>query len=179
MVYIFLAPGFEEAEALIPADLLRRAGIETALVTIAGDPVIGGHGIAVLPDMDLSQVDLDDADMLVLPGGARGVDNLAHCQKAEQLIRHAFAQKIWVAAICAAPTLLARWGLLKGREAVCYPGMDKPFADQCSWKDSWLVADDHLITARGPGAAFDFGSSLVEQLAGPLKASEVRVSVCL
>ena len=70
MVYIFLAPGFEEAEALIPADLLRRAGIETALVTIAGDPVIGGHGIAVLPDMDLSQVDLDDADMLVLPGGA-------------------------------------------------------------------------------------------------------------
>ena len=176
MVYIFLAPGFEEAEALIPADLLRRAGIETALVTIAGDPVIGGHGIAVLPDMDLSQVDLDDADMLVLPGGARGVDNLAHCQKAEQLIRHAFAQKIWVAAICAAPTLLARWGLLEGRRAVCFPGLEDKLTGARP-TDASVVPDGAFITARAAGSVFDFGMEMVKVLAGGEKAEEVRRSV--
>ena len=87
MVYIFLAPGFEEAEALVPADLLRRAGIDTALVGTERGPVVGGHGIAVLPDMELPQVALEDAEMLVLPGGGRGVENLACCPQVEQLIQ--------------------------------------------------------------------------------------------
>ena len=102
MVYILLAPGFEEMEALVPADLLRRAGIDTALVGTERGPVVGGHGIAVLPDMELPQVALEDAEMLVLPGGGRGVENLACCPQVEQLIRLAAAQGIPIAAICAA-----------------------------------------------------------------------------
>lgn len=179
MVYIFLAPGFEEAEALAPADLLRRANVETALVSVEGGPITGGHGITVLPDLELDQVDLEKADMMVLPGGARGVDNLSRCPQVEQLIRQAFGRNLWVAAICAAPTLLARWGLLKGRKAVCYPGMDAPLAEACAWKNASLVVDGRLITARGPGVAFDFGLSLVEHLTDPHTARTVGTAACL
>lgn len=176
MVYIFLAPGFEEAEALVPADLLRRAGIDTALVGTERGPVVGGHGIAVLPDMELPQVALEDAEMLVLPGGGRGVENLACCPQVEQLIRLAAAQGIPIAAICAAPTLLARWGLLEGRRAVCFPGLEDKLTGARP-TDASVVPDGAFITARAAGSAFDFGLELVKVLAGEEKAEEVRHNV--
>ena len=119
MVYILLAPGFEEAEALVPVDMLRRANIETATVSITGEPVPGSHGVTVLADVTLDDVDLSRADMIVLPGGGPGYKNLGKEPRVEQLVRKAAEKDLWVAAICAAPTLLGRWGLLEGKNAVC------------------------------------------------------------
>lgn len=176
MVYILLAPGFEEAEALIPADLLRRAGIDTALVGLCEGLVAGGQGIALFPDMELDQVDLEDADMLVLPGGRAGVEYLGSCPQAEQLVRQAAAKKIPLAAICAAPTLLARWGCLMGKRAVCYPGMEDKLLDALP-VDAPVVTDGTFITSRAAGSAFDFALELIRFLAGEEKAAEVGRSV--
>ena len=174
MVYILLAPGFEEAEALVPADLLRRAGIETALVSLEGELVPGSHAITVKADLVLDQVDLVRADMVVLPGGGAGVENLGKEPRVEALVRAAAKQNIWLAAICAAPTLFSRWGLLEGKAAVCYPG----WADRLTGADyrpeDKLAVAGKFITAQAAGASVDFGLKLVEVLAGEEKAEEVR-----
>ena len=177
MVYILLAPGFEEAEALVPADLLRRAGIGTALVSLEGETVEGSHGITVKADLELPGADLDGAEMIVLPGGGRGVENLGKDPRVESLVKGAAARGIPVSAICAAPTLLARWGLLEGKRAVCYPGMEDRLAGALSQPDARVVVDGSQVTGRAAGSAFDFGLALVELLAGAEKAEEVRRAV--
>lgn len=178
MVYILLAPGFEEAEALVPADLLRRAGIETALVSLGGGAVAGGHQIAVQADMTLDQADLDRAEMVVLPGGGTGVENLGREPAVEKLVREAVKRKLWVAAICAAPTLLGRWGLLEGRGAVCYPGLEDKLSGAQVAREQDVAVDGKIITGRAAGAAFAFGLALVEALAGREEAQRVRRAVC-
>ena len=180
MVYILLAPGFEEAEALVPVDLLRRAGVEAATVSLTGEPVPGSHGITVTADLAMDQVDLDRADMVVLPGGGPGYKNLGADPRVEQLIREAVERDIWVAAICAAPTLLGKWGLLEGKQAVCYPGMEEGLAGARAWRDRAVnvVTDGKIITGRAAGAAFEFGLSLIEALADEEKAGDIRDSVC-
>ena len=175
MVYVLLAPGFEEAEALVPADMLRRAGIETALVSIGDQAVMGSHGISVAADETLDRVGLSNAEMLVLPGGGTGVKNLGGEPKVEQLVREAL--ELWVAAICAAPTLLGRWGLLKGKEAVCYPGMEDQLAGAQVRMDRKVVQDGRIITGRAAGSAFEFGLSLVEALAGKEAADKVCTAI--
>lgn len=177
MVYILLAPGFEEAEALVPADLLRRAGIEVALTALEGETVTGGHQITVKADLPLDQVDLDRADMVVLPGGGAGVQNLLRSAAVERLVRETAARNIPLAAICAAPTLLGRWGLLEGKRAVCYPGMEDQLTGAKVCRDSGAVEDGTLVTGRAAGSAFDFGLKLVEALSGADKAREVRHAV--
>ena len=124
MVYILLAEGFEEAEALIPADLLRRAGLPVSLVGLNAATVAGGHGIAVAADLTLEQVVLSSQDMLLLPGGKGGVESMQMDLFALALIQKAHTVGCYLAAICAAPTLLAHLGLLDRRSAVCYPGME-------------------------------------------------------
>lgn len=173
MVYILLAPGFEEAEALVPADLLRRADIETALVTITGKPVPGSHGITVTADMSLEDVDLSKADMVVLPGGGLGYQNLGKEPRVERLVRQAAERELWVAAICAAPTLLGKWGLLTGKDAVCYPGMEEGLTGAQARMASGVVTDGKVITGRAAGSAFDFGLALVEALEGKEAAEQV------
>ena len=177
MVYILLAPGFEEAEALVPADLLRRAGIETALVSLEGNSVTGSHQITVKSDLELSQVSLDRSEMLVLPGGGRGVENLGKSPEVESLVRAAAERKIPLAAICAAPTLLARWGQLNGKQAVCFPGMEERMAGVSLRQEDKVVEDGDRITGRAAGSAFEFGLSLVRYLAGEDKAHEVRRAI--
>lgn len=174
MVYILLAPGFEEAEALAPADLLRRAEIETALVSLTGEPVPGSHGVTVTADMTLEEVNLSQAEMIVLPGGGPGYKNLGKDPRVERLVREAAEKGLWVAAICAAPTLLGRWGLLEGKRAVCYPGMEEGLAGAVRQPDSGVVRDGKIITGRAAGSAFEFGLTLVEALAGEARADEVR-----
>ena len=156
MVYVLLAPGFEEAEALVPVDLLRRAEIETKTVTITGMPVPGSHGVTVTADLTLDQADLSQADMVVLPGGGLGYQNLGKEPRVEALVREAAGKGVWVAAICAAPTLLGR---LAGAQ---------------SRPDSGVVVDGKIITGRAAGSAFDFGLALVEALAGRERSDEVR-----
>ena len=178
MVYILLAPGFEEAEALVPADLLRRAGVETALVTIGEESVPGGQGITVKAEMSLADVKPVLGDMVVLPGGGRGYRNLGADPAVEELVKTAAADGLWVAAICAAPTLLGRWGLLEGKRAVCYPGMEGQLTGAVVPEGVSVVRDGNIITSRGAGTSFDFGLELVEVMAGPEKAAEVGSSVC-
>ncbi len=174
MVYILLAPGFEEAEALVPADMLRRANIETALVSITGEPVPGSHNITVTADLTLDQVDPDKMDMVVLPGGGPGHKNLGKEPKVEALVRQAVEKDVWVAAICAAPTLLGRWGLLEGKKAVCYPGMEAGLTGAQAQMADGVVKDGKMITGRAAGSAFDFGLALVEALAGWDEADKIQ-----
>ena len=174
MVYIMLAEGFEESEASVPADLLRRAGIETALVSVEPGLVRGSHGIAIQADLTLGQIDLSKAEMIVLPGGREGVRALSKQSGIGHTIQLALERENWVAAICAAPTLLAKRGFLQGKEAVCYPGMEDQMEGAIPQMDRSVVVDGHIITGRAAGSAFDFGLELVKALAGEEKAEEVR-----
>lgn len=174
MVYILLAPGFEEAEALVPVDMLRRANIETATVSITGEPVPGSHGVTVLADVTLDDVDLSRADMIVLPGGGPGYKNLGKEPRVEELVRKAAERGLWLAAICAAPTLLGRWGLLEGKDAVCYPGMEEGLTGAQPRMDQGVAVAGKIITGRAAGSAFDFGLTLVETLAGKEESDKVR-----
>ena len=183
MVYILLGAGFEEAEALVTADVLRRANLPVSLVSVDGNPTVtGGHGITVTADRSIAVTVLEDGDMLVLPGGRGGVASMEESKAAMDLIREAAHEDdcVWLAAICAAPTLLARAGLLRsGVHAVCYRGMEGELsaAGAVPQMDRSAVVDGNLITGRGPGAAFDFGLKLVEVLAGEDAARTVAAGL--
>lgn len=176
MVYILLGEGFEEAEALVTADVLRRAEVPVSLTGIGGEFVTGSHGITVKTDVTVESVSLSGGDMVVLPGGLGGVASMEGSGPAMALIRQAAENpEIWLAAICAAPTLLARAGLLpQGVSCVCYPGMEGELAKAgAAPVDRSVVKADGLITGRGPGSAFDFALGLVEALAGEDTRSQV------
>lgn len=128
MVAILLGTGFEESEALVPADLLRRAGIEVRLVGVDGPAVTSAHGVTVTADLTLAELDREAVDMLVLPGGLGGVEVLQGDRHVQALIQHCYDEGRWLAAICAAPTILANLGFLDRRRAVCYPGMEELMA---------------------------------------------------
>ncbi len=182
MVYILLGDGFEEAEALCAADLLRRGNAEVSLTGLGEGPAVtGAHGITVCSDRKAGDVTLKDGDMLVLPGGLGGVMSMEASEPAMALIRQAAeSDRIWLCAICAAPTLLARAGLLrKGTQAVCYPGMEDALtqAGVLAQMDQSVVEDGSLITGRAPGSAFDFGLKLVEVLKGPEAARQVQAGL--
>ena len=182
MIYILLGTGFEESEALVTADVLRRAGLPVSLVSIDGNSTVaGGHGITVAADQSVVTVGMDAGDMLVLPGGLGGVSALEANPLAMALIRRAACDaSLWLAAICAAPTLLARAGLLdEGARCVCYPGMEGELsaAGAIPEMECSTVVDGNLITGRGPGSAFDFGLTLVEVLAGTDAARTVAAGL--
>jgi len=174
VVYMLLAAGFEEMESFVPADLLRRAGIETVLVSTGGEYVTGGQGITVKADLLLEQADLDKAELVILLGGGVGVANLFEDTRAEAFVKEAAQREIPLAAICAAPTLLARWGLLEGKQAVCYPTWADRLVGAEYQEGEKLAVDGRFITGQAAGASFDFGLKLVELLAGAEKAQEVR-----
>ena len=178
MVYILLAPGFEEAEALVPADLLRRANIDTALVSLQGEAVAGSHQITVKADLPLDRADLNRAEMVVLPGGGVGVKNLGEDPRVEALVREAIRRDIWVAAICAAPTLLGRWGLLEGKKAICYPGLEGQLTGAQVQTAPGEIKDGKIITCRAAGSAFDFGAELIEALLDRAAVDKVLESIC-
>ena len=163
MVYLILGAGFEEAEAIVPCDLLRRAGVEVRLAGIGGTDIPGSHGIPVHADCAAETVDLTQADMLILPGGLGGVRSIRGCEPVLRAAREMAQAGKWVAAICAAPTVLAELGLLEGRRATCYPG----FEDRCTGAqmvDADVVTDGAITTGRALGAAIPFALELVRLL---------------
>jgi 4-methyl-5(b-hydroxyethyl)-thiazole monophosphate biosynthesis len=173
-----LADGFEEIEALTAVDLLRRADIKTEIVSIAERlTVTGAHGTVVVADIFFDDAVYDKCEMIVLPGGMPGASNLAaHDRLRTQL--HAFSnQGKWLAAICAAPMALGRNGLLKGRQATCYPGFEKDLegADILSDPATPVVVDEggRVITSRGPATAIPFALALVKALAGESARAQV------
>ena len=179
MVYIFLADGFEEAEALVPADLLRRAGAEVKLVGVTGQSVSGAHGISVNSDISLDQVQEEAMEMLVIPGGLPGVTNVAASAKAMELVRTAAKNNCWLAAICAAPSMvLGPEGILNGRKATCYPSTEAGMTGALPQYGQSVVVDGKFVTGEGPGAAFDFGLKLVEVLKGTETMQQVARDAC-
>ena len=182
--YIFFANGFEETEALAPIDVLRRGGVDIRIVSIYDErTVTGSHKIPMVADLSfpefLAEADLsgtDAGDIMVFPGGMPGSTNLAACDRLMELMLKHYAEGGSVAAICAAPTLLGEWGMLKGRRATCYPGMEEKLTGGQA-EDASVVADRNLITGRAAGSAFEFGLALIRALAGAEKAEEVRHAV--
>ena len=159
MIYVFLADGFEEIEALAPTDILRRGGKEVKTVAIIGKSAVGAHGIEVLCDIALKDIK-DDAEMLILPGGMPGTKNLADSEKLVDLLKKAYENKIPIGAICAAPSILGELGLLKDKKATCFPGFEG-YLDCLEVSDDFVIIDGNIITAKGAGAALDFGFALL------------------
>lgn len=177
MVAILLGTGFEEAEAIVPADLLRRAGVEVSLVGITGRQVVSSHNISVTADLTLAELDQEKVDMLMLPGGLGGVEAISSDMRAQALIQYCYDHGCWLAAICAAPTILANLGMLDRRNAVCYPGMEELMGSAVVQKGCPVVVDGHIVTGEAAGSAFSFGLKLVEILKGPAAAAQVRDAV--
>ena len=180
MVYLFLADGFEEIEALTQVDYLRRAGIEIRTCGIDGTEITGSKGIPVRADMPIEQVTLQDTDMIILPGGLGGVKGISENDTAMNLIRGAYAAGIRISAICAAPTILAAEGMLSGRQCICYPSMTDEL-EACGGivcHDSAVVCDGTFITAKAAGASEEFSFAIIAALKGKQAAEAVRESIC-
>jgi 4-methyl-5(b-hydroxyethyl)-thiazole monophosphate biosynthesis len=179
MVYLFLADGFEEVEALTVVDVLRRAGVAIKTVSIMKDlTATGAHGVAVIADELFEDVDYVQCEMMILPGGGPGTERLlAHAGLKTALVDFAAAGKR-IAAICAAPMVLARHGLLKGKKATVYDGMEKELAGAEYVKED-VVRDGKIVTSRGPGTAMPFAFALAEILAGEEVAAGVRAAMLL
>lgn len=165
-VYIFLADGFETVEALAPVDVMRRAGLDVVTVSIMGRrDVLSAQNVTVLADELYENIAFDDADALVLPGGSVGTDNLSAHGALRALLVDACSRGLLVAAICAAPMVLGRIGVLKGKMATCYPGCEGDLFD-AEYTAKSVEQDGNIITACGPGASFDFGFAIVKYFCG-------------
>jgi len=177
MVCILLGTGFEEAEAIVPADLLRRAELEVRLVSLSTPIVVSSHGIAVRTDIPLKEVNAEEVELLFLPGGLGGVSAIQNCPAAMELIQNVAARGKFVTAICAAPIILGKLGLLQGRKAVCYPGMEKELTGADIQFGAPFVQDGNFVTGEASGSVFAFGLKLVECLKGRKVAEAIRASV--
>ena len=176
MVYLFLAEGFEEVEALCPLDLLRRAGADVKTVGITGRVVTGAHNITVTADITPEEMVLDRTlEMIVLPGGMPGTTNLDTSGAVHEAIRYAAERGITIGAICAAPMILGKLGYLSGRSAICYPGFEK-YLLGANISAKSVVTDENYITAKGMGVALQFGLTLVSALFGEEAAEELKKS---
>ena len=176
MIYLFLANGFEEIEALCPLDLLRRAGLEVTTVGIGGDMISGAHGITVAADIPEGMYADSSPDMLILPGGMPGAKNLDESRVVDTALRAAARNGSFIAAICAAPMVLGHRGLLEGKKATCYPGFEDHLSGATVTGES-VVRDGKIITAKGMGVALEFGLALVEALKGKAVCEELRRTV--
>lgn len=178
-VYAFFADGFEEIEALTAVDTLRRAGLNVKIVSVTPDEiVVGAHDVSVLCDVNFNNCDFFDAGLLLLPGGMPGAATLDKHEGLRRLILDFVAKGKPVAAICAAPMVLGKLGLLKGKKATCYPGFEQ-YLEGAKCVDAPAVRDGNIITGMGPGAALEFALAVVELMAGKEKADELAEAMCV
>lgn len=176
-IYLLLAEGFEEIEALAPVDLLRRAGAKVETVSITADKTVpGAHGIAVCADSTIDEINEEDLSMLILPGGYPGYENLGKSQAVRELLIRTDRAGKMIAAICGAPSVLGELGLLKEKEATCYPGMEDTLVGSRVSKEK-VVCCENYITSRGAGTAIDFALALVEAAVSAEKAEELRKGI--
>ena len=177
MILLLLADGFEETEALVPLDLLKRAKCDVGTVGITGKTVTGAHGIPVTTDLSPRDIK-GKIDLLILPGGMPGTKNLDESPDVDRLIEKTRSDGGRLAAICAAPMVLGRRGLLKGKRAVCFPGFENELAG-ASVLRSRVVTDGKITTAVGMGAAYEFGLELISLLLGRAAAESVKRSALI
>jgi 4-methyl-5(b-hydroxyethyl)-thiazole monophosphate biosynthesis len=174
-VLVPLAQGCEELEAITITDLLVRAGVEVTTAGLDDQPVTASRGTKIIPDTSVDAVQDQAFDLIVLPGGLPGADNLRDNQNLQALLKSHAGEGKYVGAICAAPKALAAAGLLEGKKATAYPGVLEALADdQIQVTDSAIEIDGNIVTSRGPGTAMDFALTLIELLEGPARREEVN-----
>lgn len=179
MVYLLLATGFEETEAVAPLDLMRRAGIPVMTVGVTGKTVYGSHSIGIEADITLDEMDPAAMDMIVLPGGLRGVASIRASRPALDALRFAWDNGRFVAAICAGPTVLADLGIPDGKNVTCYPGCEGGMGNAIMIPDAACVTDGKLITGTSAGCAVPFGLALVAALRGKAAAQEIARQIVI
>ena len=174
-MYVFLAEGFEEIEALAPVDVMRRAGLAVTMVSVTDNLVVcGAHGVPVVADATFAELDFADAALLFLPGGLPGATNLeAHVGLGALLRAKADEKGTILSAICAAPLVLGGLGLLQGKHATCYPGFENAMTG-ATYTAAKVTVDGNIFTACGPGAAWELGFIFVEHFCGAAKADDLR-----
>ena len=176
-VYIFFADGLEEIEGLTVVDMMRRAGIDISIVSMNGTlTVTGSHKITIGADVLLEDIDADEADMFVLPGGLPGTNHLANSMLLADILKKAYSAGKYVAAICAAPSVLGGLGILHGKKATCYPGFEDKLTGAVCQTDN-VVADGKVITSRGMGTAIEFSARLIAALKGEKAGEDLMASI--
>ena len=177
MIYVFLAEGFEEVEAIAPIDILRRAELDVAVVGVGRKNVTGSHGITVVADvMDCEIAPDENCEGIILPGGMPGTLNLEKNENVQKFIDYAVENKLVIGAICAAPSILGHKGILNGKKAVCYDGFETQlFGAEIG--DTPICRDGNIITAVGAGVALEFGFKLTEMFLDDKQAKRIKDSM--
>lgn len=176
-VYVFFAEGFEEIEALTVVDMLRRVDVDTVMVSIGNDKTVNGaHGIPVVTDGIFTEFSYEDGTMAVLPGGMPGTNHLLAHEGVRQVLLSYQEEKKYIAAICAAPSVLGAAGLLEGRHATCYPGFEEKLLGAKAMPDA-VVIDGNIITSKGMGTAISFGAALISRLVSEEAAEELLKAI--
>lgn len=173
MIYVFLADGFEECEALVPIDILRRANISVKTVGVGSKNITGSHGITVACDFTENEAVKEDLNGIILPGGMPGTLNLEKSDTVQSFIDYSANNNLLIGAICAAPSILGHKGLLKGKKATCFTGFEKALIG-AEVSDTPVVRDENIVTAYGAGAAFPFGFALLEALTDKVTAEALK-----
>ena len=177
MVYLFLADGFEEIEALCVLDFLRRAGVKVTTVGVSGKVANGSHAIPVVCDITEGELDTSaDFDMVILPGGLPGSTNLDNSLVVDTIVKRAVNENKFVCAICAAPFILGKRGILNGKRATCYPGFEKELTG-AEHVNQGVVRDGNIITGRAMGSSHDFALEIVEALCGKEMRQKLKDAV--
>lgn len=178
--YIFLAPGFEEIEALATVDAMRRAGMKIVEVSVTDTKhVTGATGQTVVADSLLTDIDPTDAEWIIIPGGQPGADNLHSSQKVNEIIKNQYERGGKIAAICAGPAVVvAPTGILKGKKATCYPGLGNMIESEGgTYVKEPVVIDGNIITSEGPGTTLLFAKAIISESVGKEKADETLSSM--
>lgn len=177
MIYVFLANGFEEIEAIAPIDLLRRAEKKVITVGVGDNIIVGSHGVPIVTDTIAQEIILDESlEMIVLPGGMPGTLNLEKSQYVQTAIDYCIKNNIYIASICAAPSILGHRGLLNGKNAVCYDGFETQL-DGAIIGNTSVAVDGQFITARGAGVAVDFALKLIELTVSEHESKRTRAAI--
>lgn len=177
MIYVFLANGFEEVEALTPVDVLRRAGKTVCVAGVGSKEIMSSHGITVVCDETAEKLTPSaEVEAVVLPGGMPGTLNLEKSAKVNEFIDYAYNNSKYLCAICAAPSVLGHKNILNGKNATCFPGFEKDLYG-AKLSNDYVVKDGNIITAKGMGVSLQFGLKIAEQFVGKEKADSIKSSV--
>lgn len=177
--YVFFADGFEEIEAFTCVDVMRRAGLNVEMVSVTPDEIVtGAHDVPVLCDCNVVNCDFFDADLVLLPGGMPGAATLDKCEELRKLLLRFAEEQKPIAAICAAPMVLGKLGLLKGKKATCYPDFEQ-YLDGADCTGAPVERDGNIVTGKSPAAAMEFALTIIDLILGKEKVQELKEAMCV
>ncbi|MCD8091379.1 MAG: DJ-1/PfpI family protein [Bacteroides sp.] len=177
--YVFFADGFEEIEAFTCVDVMRRAGLNVEMVSVTPDEIVtGAHDVPVLCDCNVVNCDFFDADLVLLPGGMPGAATLDKCEELRKLLLRFAEEQKPIAAICAAPMVLGKLGLLKGKKATCYPDFEQ-YLEGADCTGAPVERDGNIVTGKSPAAAMEFALTIIDLILGKEKVQELKEAMCV